>query len=70
LQKQNLKKASQPNVYEVIVNYEVRKVVTLRIMDSLCLLKHGEKVIAGIDVSDMNTNGILDLGQFFQRLEK
>jgi len=39
-------------------------------MDSLCLLKHGEKVIAGIDVSDMNTNGILDLGQFFQRLEK
>jgi len=43
--------------------------VTLRITDSLCLLKHKKKVIAGIDVSDMYINGIFDLGQFFQRLE-
>jgi len=44
--------------------------VTLRIIDSLCLLKHIKTVIARIDASDMYTNGILDLGQFFRRLEK
>jgi len=70
LPRQTLNKASQPNVFEVIVNDEVRKVVTLRITDSLCLLKHGKQVIARIDVNDMYTNGLLDLGQFFQRLEK
>jgi len=67
LPRQTLSKASQPNVYEVID--EVRRVVTLRITDSLCLLKHKKKVIAGIDVSDMYINGIFELGQFFQRLE-
>jgi len=44
--------------------------VTLRITDSLCLLRHGKKVIARIDVSDMYTNRILDLGQLYQRLKK
>jgi len=63
-------KAYQPNVYEVIVSDEVRKVETLRITDSLCLPKHGKKVIAIIDVGDMYTNGILLLCQFFQKLEK
>jgi len=69
LHKQTLN-AAQPNVYEVIVNDEVRKVVTLPITDSLFLLKHGKKVMARIDVSDMYTNEILGLGQFFQRIEK
>jgi len=70
LPRQTLNKASQPKVYEVFVNNEVRKVVTLRVTDSLCLLKHEKKVLARIDVNDMYTNGILDIGQFFQRLEK
>jgi len=29
-----------------------------------------KEVTAKIDVSELHTNGILDLGQFFQRLEK
>jgi len=66
LPKQSLEKASKPNVYEVITNDEVRKVVTLRITDSTCLLKHGKTVVARINVSDLYSNGILDLGQFFQ----
>ena len=37
---------------------------------STCILKHGNKVVARIDVSDLYSNGILDLGQFFQRLER
>jgi len=43
--------------------------VTLRITESTCLLKRGNKVIARIDVDDLYTNRILDLGQFFQRLD-
>jgi len=35
----------------------------------LCLFKHGRKITARYDVSDLYTNRILDLGQFFQRLE-
>jgi len=35
----------------------------------ICFFKHGKKIIARYDVSDLYTNGILDLGNFFQRLE-
>jgi len=66
---QSIKKASKPKVYEVINNDEVRKVVTLHVKDMLCLFKHGRKITARYDVSDLYTNGILDLGQFFKRLE-
>jgi len=66
---QSLDNASKPNVYEVICNDEVRKVVTLLIKNQICFLKHGRKIIARIDVSDLYTNESLDLGQFFQRLE-
>ena len=38
--------------------------------ESKCLFKHGNKIIVRIEISDLYTNGILDLGQFFQRLEK
>jgi len=51
--RQTPNKAYQPNVCKVIVSDEVRKVVTLRITDSLCLLKHGKKIIARIYVSDI-----------------
>ena len=70
LPRQSQKNVSKPNVHEVIKNDEVRKVVTLRITESKCLFKHGNKIIARIEISDLYTNGILDLGQFFQRLEK
>jgi len=43
--------------------------VTLHVKDMLCLFKVGRKITARYDVSDLCTNGILDLGQFFQRLE-
>jgi len=43
--------------------------VTLHVKDILCLFKHSRKITARYDVSDLYTNGILDLGQFFQRLE-
>jgi len=43
--------------------------VTLRITESICLLKRGNKVIARIDVDGLYTNGILHLCQFLQRLE-
>lgn len=69
LQKQTKEIASEPNVYEVITNDEVRKVVTLQLNDSICLFKHGKKIIARYDVGDLYTNGILDLDQFLQRLE-
>jgi len=65
----SIEKASKPNVYEVINNDELRKVVTLHVKDMLCLFKHGRKITARNDDSDLYTNGILDLGQFFQRLE-
>jgi len=65
----SIEKASKPNVYEVINNDEVRKLVTLHVKHMLCLFKHGRKITARYDVSDLYTNGILDLGQFFQRLE-
>jgi len=65
----SIEKASKPNVYEAINNDEVRKVVTLHVKDMLCLFKHSRKITARYDVSDLYTNRILDLGQFFQRLE-
>jgi len=34
-----------------------------------CFFKHGKQITAKYNVSDLFTNGILDLGQFFQRLE-
>jgi len=68
LPKQSIEKASKPNVYEVIKNDELRKVVTLYIK-IICFFKHGKKIIARYDVSDLYTIGILDLGHFFQRLE-
>jgi len=55
-----VEKASKPNVYEVISNDEVRKVVTLHVKDMLCLFKHGREITARCDVSDLYTNGILD----------
>jgi len=64
----SIEKASKPNVYKVINNDEVRKVVTLHVKDILCLFKHGRNITAKYDVSDLYFNGILDLGQFFQRL--
>jgi len=36
----------------------------------MCLFKHGKKITASYDVSDLYTNGTIDLGQFFQRLKK
>jgi len=69
LPRQSIENVSKPNGHEVITNDEVRKVVTLRITESICLLKRGNKVIARIDVDDLYTNGIFNLGQFFHRLE-
>jgi len=66
---QSIKNASKPNVYVVIHKDEVRKVVTLHEKDMLCLFKHVRKITARYEASDLYTNGILDLGQFFQRLE-
>jgi len=40
---QSLNKASKPNVYDVINNDEVSKVVTLQIKNTLCLFKQGKK---------------------------
>jgi len=69
LPRQSQVKASKPNVYEVINNDEVRKVVTLHVNNNICFFKHGKKITARYDVGDLYTNGSLDLGQFFQRLE-
>lgn len=66
---QSIEKASKPNVYEVINNDEVRKVVTLHVKHTLYLFKHGRKITARYDVSDLYTIGTLDLGQFSQRLD-
>jgi len=67
LPRQSIEKASKPNVFGVINNYEERKEVTLHITG---FFKHGKQITARYNVSDLFTNGILDLGQFFQRLEK
>jgi len=69
LPRQSQVKASKPNVYEVINNDEVRKVVTLHVNNNLCFFKHGRKITARYDVGDLYTNGSCNLGQFFQRLE-
>jgi len=53
LHKQSIEKASKPNVYEVINNDEVRIVVTLHVNNKMCLFKHGKKITAGYDVSDL-----------------
>jgi len=63
--KQSIEKASKPNVYEVINNDEVRKVVTVHVNNKMCLFKHEKKITARYDVSDLYTNGTIDLGQFF-----
>ena len=54
--RQSTETASQPNVYEVINNDEVRKVVTLHIKDMLCFFKHDKKTISRIDIGDLYTN--------------
>jgi len=56
LPRQILENASKPNVYEVINNDDVRKIVTLHITDTLCFFKHGKKIIARIEISDLYTN--------------
>jgi len=66
---QSIEKASKPNVYGVISNDEVRKVVTLHVNNMTCFFKHGKQITTRYNVSDLFTNGILDLGQFFQGLE-
>jgi len=43
--------------------------MTLHVENMLCLFEHGRKISARYDVIDLYTNGILDLGQFFLRLE-
>jgi len=63
LPRQSQIKASKPNVYEVINNDAVRKVVTLHVNNNLCFFKHGKKITARYDVGDLYTNGTLDLGQ-------
>jgi len=70
LLKQCTEKAFKPNVYNVIYNDVVRKVVTLHANNILCLFKHEKKITARYDLRDLYTNGTLDLVQFFQRLEK
>jgi len=42
--KQSIEEASKHNVYEVINNDEVRKVVTLHVNNKMCLFKHGKKI--------------------------
>jgi len=42
----------------------------LHVNNNLCLFKHGKKITARYDISDFYTNGTLDLGQFYKRLEK
>jgi len=44
--------------------------VTLHVNNNLCLFKHGKKITPRYDISDWYTNGTIDLGQFFQRLDK
>jgi len=69
LPRQSIGIASKPNVYGVINNDEELKVVTLHVNNMTCFFKHGKQITARYNVSDLYTNGILDLGQFFQRLE-
>jgi len=69
LPRQSQLKASKPNVYEVINNDKVRKVVTLHVNNNICFFKHEKKITARYAVGDLYTNGSLYLGQFFQRLE-
>jgi len=69
LPSQSIGKASKLNVYGVINNDEVREVVTLHVNNMTCFFKHGKQITARYNVSDLFTNGILDLGQIFQRLK-
>jgi len=69
LLKQSTENASKPNTYNVNNNDEVCKVMTMHVNNKR-LFKHGKKITARYDVSDTYTNGTLDLGEFFQGLEK
>jgi len=69
LPRQSIEKASKPNVYGVINNDEVRKIVNLHVNNITCFFKHGKQITARYNVSDLFTNGILNIGQFFQRLK-
>jgi len=46
LHTQSIEKASMPNVYQVINNDDVRKVVTLQVKNMICFFKHGKKITA------------------------
>jgi len=52
LPRQSIEKSSKPNVYGVINNDEVRKVVTLHVNNMTCFFKHRKKKAARYNVSD------------------
>jgi len=56
LHTQSREKAPMPNVYQVINNDEVRKVVTLQVKNMICFFKHGKKITARYDIDDLYTN--------------
>lgn len=59
----------EPKTYEDINNKDVTKFAQIKFNSATCSCKHGRKIIGKFGVSDIYANGILDLGQFFQRFE-
>ncbi|OIC27728.1 hypothetical protein A7M48_19275 [Acinetobacter baumannii] len=59
-----------PNIYQVINNIDAKKYVILKIDKHKCLLKRGKQIITRFDMTNFYSNEIIDLDQFFQRLNE
>jgi len=66
-EKENIK---MPNIYQVINNIDAKKYVILKIDKHKCLLKRGKQIITRFDMTNFYSNEIIDLDQFFQRLNE
>ena len=63
------KKTKEPQIYEVIDESTVHKLMSLQVTSDHCLLRHGKIIIDKVSIKDMIIKKKIDLDQFFSRLE-
>jgi len=63
-------KTAEPKIFDVLNPNDVKKCVKLKLSSDNCFLKHGKRKLTHLQINDLITNGKVDLGKFFPRLEK
>jgi len=60
---------NEPKIFDVLNINDVKKCVKLKLSSDNCFLKHGKRILTHLKFNDLVTNGNVNFGKFFPRLE-